>query len=191
VLAAPPDAYAYLLGQYLGDGYIASHRRGVFRLVITCCDWYPNIVEECASAARAVLPRSRVGFVKRQGVIVVSSYSKHWPCLFPQHGRGRKHERPITLEGWQSAIVDDYPKMFLRGLIQSDGWRGLNRVRVRGRRYEYVNYMFKNESSDIRELFTLTCDRLGVQWRYNRYNEITISRRASVALLDEFVGPKS
>ena len=26
---------------------------------------------------------------------------KHWPCLFPQHGPGRKHERPIVLEDWQ------------------------------------------------------------------------------------------
>ena len=26
---------------------------------------------------------------------------KHWPCLFPQHGPGRKHERKIRLEAWQ------------------------------------------------------------------------------------------
>jgi hypothetical protein len=24
-----------------------------------------------------------------------------WPEVFPQHGRGRKHERPIVLEPWQ------------------------------------------------------------------------------------------
>ena len=27
----------------------------------------------------------------------VASFSKHWPCLFPQHGPGRKHERKIEL----------------------------------------------------------------------------------------------
>ncbi len=37
----PSGPYAYLLGLYLGDGYIATHRRGVYRLRITCCDAIP------------------------------------------------------------------------------------------------------------------------------------------------------
>ena len=41
------------------------------------------------------------------GAIVVSTVAwQHWPCLFPQHGPGRKHERPIVLEHWQRVIVD-------------------------------------------------------------------------------------
>ena len=31
----------------------------------------------------------------------VYSFSKHWPCLFPQHEPGRKHERKIELMPWQ------------------------------------------------------------------------------------------
>ena len=45
------------------------------------------------------------------------------PCLFPQHGPGRKHERPIGLAGWQQEIVAAYPWDFLRGLLHSDGAR--------------------------------------------------------------------
>jgi hypothetical protein len=33
-------------------------------------------------------------------------------------------------------------------------------------------------------------DRVGVAWRLNRPNSISIARRSSVALMDEHVGPK-
>jgi hypothetical protein len=35
---------------------------------------------------------------------------------------------------------------FLRGLFHSDGWRGLNRVHVKGRDYSYPRYQFSNRS---------------------------------------------
>ena len=38
-------------------------------------------------------------------VLVAKSTSKHWPCLFPQHGPGRKHTRKIELEQWQVIFV--------------------------------------------------------------------------------------
>jgi hypothetical protein len=41
-----------------------------------------------------------------EGCTEVSAYSKHWPCLFPQHGPGRKHERKIELTVWQQELVD-------------------------------------------------------------------------------------
>ena len=191
VAAAPSRPYAYLLGQYLGDGYIAAHPRGVYRLVITACDWYPKIIAECADAIRLVMPRNTVEFNGGEGCIRVSSYSKHWPCLFPQHGPGRKHERPIELARWQQAVVNDDPRAFIRGLLHSDGCRVMNRVHVRGRWYAYPRYFFSNESDDIRMLFGDACDLVGVEWRHNRRNSISVARRRSVALLDEFVGPKS
>ena len=46
------------------------------------------------------MPSSSVFGVQRTGMTEVKSYSKHWPCLFPQHGPGRKHGRPIVLEEW-------------------------------------------------------------------------------------------
>jgi hypothetical protein len=50
---ASDGAYAYLLGLYLGDGYVASMPR-TFRLRITLDDAYPGIVAEAVAAMRAV-----------------------------------------------------------------------------------------------------------------------------------------
>jgi len=141
-----------------------------------------------------VMPTSSVFCVHQRGCTIVKSTSKHWPCLFPQHGPGRKHTRKIELEKWQLAIVQQYPGEFAKGLFHSDGWRGVNRVRrglVDGDRwYEYPRYLFKNESMDILRLCGEALDQLAVAWRYSRRNTISVARREAVARLDEFVGPK-
>ncbi len=64
--------------------------------------------------------------------VEVSSYSKTWPCLFPQHGPGRKHHRPIELAGWQQEMVAGHPELLLRGLVHSDGCRFINTGRASG-----------------------------------------------------------
>ena len=189
----PRPEYAYLLGQYLGDGHISTMRNGVHRLRITTCNDYPNIQAECRRAVEIVMPGRRVGLVPRQGCTDVSCYSRHWTCVFPQHGPGSKHERPIVLEPWQAVIaIFEQPERFLRGLIHSDGWRGTNRVRgANGSAYAYPRYQFSNRSDDIRELFSLACDRLGVEWRRMNQWNVAVSKRHSVAMLDEFIGPKN
>ena len=123
-------------------------------------------------------------------VCKVQSYWTHWPCLFPQHGPGRKHERPIVLADWQRAIVEEHPWPLIRGLIHSDGCRAVNRVTVRGVRYAYPRYFFANESPDILAIMGTALDRVGVAWRFNRPNSISIAKRAAVAAMDEHVGPK-
>ncbi|HZQ86441.1 MAG TPA: hypothetical protein VFA83_16450 [Acidimicrobiales bacterium] len=190
VASAPPRDYAYLLGLYLGDGCLSEMRREVFRLRIQCCDWYPGLMDLCQAAMEAVMPNNKVGRVHSIGCTELHSDSRHWICFFPQHGPGRKHERAIELEPWQHAIVDAYPHELIRGLIHSDGSRVVNRVRTRGKPYEYLRYFLSNESRDILEIFGDSCDALGIEWRFNRPNSISIARRASVARLDEFVGPK-
>ena len=110
--------------------------------------------------------------------------------LLPQHGPGRKHERPIVLESWQQQIVDEHPWPLIRGLIHSDGCRAVNRVTVRGRTYEYPRYFFANESADILAIAGSALDRVGVRWRFNRPNSISIARRDAVAAMDREVGPK-
>lgn len=121
---------------------------------------------------------------------ISSSYSSHWPCLLPQHGPGKKHERRIALESWQRSILDRYPWRFLRGLIHSDGYRGINTIRHPKKTYRYPRYQFCNHSDDIQRLFCEYCDKVGVQWRQmNRWN-ISVARRDSVARMDRFVGPK-
>jgi len=75
-------AYVHLLGLYLGDGSIATHRRQVYRLRITLDVRYPHIVSECEQAMQAVVPRNRVGRqLRRCNCYEVHAYSKGWPCL--------------------------------------------------------------------------------------------------------------
>ena len=193
------EAYSYLLGLYLGDGCIctgaALRKKGVYLLTVACADAWPGLMNECEAAIHAVMPHKQVFRRKKPGCHYVSSSSKHWPCLFPQHGPGREHERAIILEPWQQEIVDEFPEKFIRGLIHSDWCRALNSA-VRKRdgkttRYFYSRYHFTNESADIRALFTDTLDKLGIEWRYNNPRKnISIAKRQSVRRLDEFVGPK-
>jgi hypothetical protein len=185
--------YAYLLGMYLGDGCLARTASGSWSLRLALDVAYPGIIDS-ARAAVAAVKDSRLPHVARQrtcACVVITSYWKAWPCLFPQHGPGRKHHRRIELEPWQEEIVGAAPEAFLRALIHTDGWRGLNRVRVKGREYAYPRYQFSNRSDDVRRLFTKTCDSMGIAWRpWGRFH-ISIARRDAVATLDRFIGPKS
>jgi hypothetical protein len=104
-----------------------------------------------------LLPENRVGRVvfRDGGVVVVHVYCGHLACLFPQHGPGKKHERPVLLEDWQRTIVEGEPWSFLRGCIRSDGCVFVNRTG----RYEYLSYGFANYSADILDLVESTCRR--------------------------------
>jgi hypothetical protein len=180
--------YAYLLGLYLGDGCLTLCPRNVYRLRITLDLKYPNVIGEAYRAMGAVLP-NRVTRVRCPGCLELSSNSLHWRCLFPQHGSGPKHLRPIVLEEWQERIaLREHPEALLRGLIHSDGCRFQNRVK--GGRYSYTRYMFTNESSDIKGIFCRACDLLGIDHRRANRKNISVARRRSVELLDTFVGPK-
>jgi hypothetical protein len=105
-----------------------------------------------------------------------------------------KHTRKIELAEWQQVIVDRYPGDFVRGLIHSDGCRGMNRVRrvlADGDHwYEYPRYLFVNMSQDILGLCGQALDRLGVEWRFSKPTTISVAKREAVARLDAFVGPK-
>ena len=187
-------AYAYLLGLYLGDGHLTVSRKGVWALSISCCDDWPGLMAQARLAMSAVMPSSKVFAVARTGCTDIKSTSKHWVCLFPQHGPGMKHQRVIELEPWQERIVADFPGDFARGLFHSDGYRGINRVRrplKDGHRwYEYPRYLFDNQSADIHRLCGQALDRLGVAWRFSKPTTISVARREAVARLDVFVGPK-
>jgi hypothetical protein len=187
-------AYSYLLGLYLGDGCISPHPRGGHYLRIACADAWPGLIELCRVTIRAVRPEDRVHLLKKQGCVMVTSYGRHWTCLFPQHGSGKKHERRIELETWQQVIIEHHPWDLLRGLIHSDGCRMTNwatRV-VAGerKRYEYPRYFFSNRSADILRLCTDTLDLLGVEWRQANGRNVSVAKRASVALMDAHIGPK-
>jgi hypothetical protein len=187
----PPREYAYLLGIYLGDGTVLRYPKGVWALHVFQDDRYPGVVDEIVAAVQAVMPDNRVKvYEKYRGanMALITCYSKRWPLVFPQTGPGMKHTRAIELTDWQWAHVRKEPGMFLRGLIHSDGCRVSNKV-WHGK-YVYPRYFFNNESLDIQQLFRDACDLIGVEYRNNRRNSISVAKRASVARLDEFVGPK-
>jgi len=129
--------------------------------------------------------------IKSVGCTVVQSMCKHWPCLFPQAGPGRKHERVIALADWQAEIVAAHPGKFLRGLFHSDGCRSINRIAKGGKVYEYPRYFFSNKSADIMRLCQEALDRLGIEWRMARPDSLSVAKREAVARLDLHVGPKA
>jgi hypothetical protein len=191
------EDYALLLGLYLGDGCISRMGR-TYRLRIHLDTKYPGIVEETEALLRRCFPHARVStLVKDRGsCAVVGVYSNHLPCLFPQHGPGKKHERPIVLEDWQETIVAAAPWALLRGLIWSDGCCFVNRTG----RYEYLSYEFANLSTEIVALFARACDMVGVAHRHYpprivrgslRRGEVRINRREAVAAVFARVGRKS
>jgi hypothetical protein len=60
-LPEPQPSYAYLLGLYLGDGYISkTHRDGVFVLRIFCADAWPGLLKECKEAMLSIRPGNKV-----------------------------------------------------------------------------------------------------------------------------------
>jgi Homeodomain-like domain len=182
-------AYAYLLGLYLGDGHI-SKIRNVYRLQIFQDERYVFLI---ALAGEAILRvragHGKVSNVPQMGCDAVSAYWRHWPCVFPQHGPGLKHRRPIELASWQVRLVSAYPRQLVRGLVHSDGCRVMNRV-WKGK-YAYPRYFFTNMSEDILQIFRVACDQIGVAHRNSKPNTISVARRADVAALDRFIGPKS
>lgn len=183
----PEADYAYLLGMYLGDGCVSRGPR-TYILRISLDVAYPAIVGSCRQAMQAVRPanRVRVSRSRQCRCNIVSAYSSHWPCLFPQAGPGRKHERPIRLVSWQEQIVARERELFIRGLIHSDGCR----VVANDRGVKSVRYHFSNKSEDIKRIFCDSLDALGIAWTRPCDREIAVYRKASTARLDEFVGPK-
>ena len=121
---APGRNYSALLGFYLGDGCVSRHHTHT-TLRVACDSALPGIVGDVTALVTSLQPGG-VFTVRAPGTTVVQSNWKHWPCLFPQHGTGRKHERRITLADWQVEVVVAHPAACLRGLFHSDGCRVSN-----------------------------------------------------------------
>ena len=188
-------AYAELLGWYLGDGHIIEGRREVYLLSVINDARYPVLNAHLVDLMRSIKPGGRPHQRRKPGAIITACGWKHWPCLFPQHGPGRKHERPIALEPWQAEIITAHPGPILRGLFHSDGCRIVNwttkTVAGRVKRYEYPRYFFVNRSPDILGLCSWALDLLGIEHRFSTLESISVAKKAAVTALDEHVGPKS
>jgi hypothetical protein len=194
---ASAAAYCYLLGAYLGDGHIRVFSRRSASLIVTLDSSYPGVIAEVQHAVAAVFPGVGVHGFLRMGGSVTAVQANHpaLPFAFPQHGPGRKHNRTIILTEWQRGLTHAHPKKLLRGLIHSDGCRTVNRFKTelpsgRVAEYEYPRYFFSNLSADIRDIFCEHCELLGIRWTQSNPRNISVSHRKSVAVLDEFIGPK-
>lgn len=178
--------YAEPLGFYLGDGCLARAGR-VWRLRVALDSKYPGIIRDASELLARCFPDSEIGVVMSdEGACTnLSLYSAHLPCLFPQHGPGRKHERPIVLETWQARIVADEPWRLMRGLIRTDGCSFVNRTGP----YRYLSFQFSNKSDDIRDLFIAACLRVGVSARPAQ-DYVRINRRECVEKMVAHVGVK-
>lgn len=186
VAADQLDAYAYMLGMYLGDGYL-SGIPGFCRLEVALDAKYPALIERCAEAMRILRPDVKVARSReKDGCVVLTSYGWRWLGLFPHHGRGRKHLRKIELREWQRGIVRRRPYEFIRGLIESDGCRSVRRQDGK----DYPFYSFNNRSQDIIEMFCWACDLVGLHYTRPRPDCVSIARRRDVADMDRMVGRK-
>lgn len=191
--------YAYLLGCYLGDGYVVSHGKYTWKLLVACDNRYPGIIEQVQQAIVTTLGNS-VGTVhpKDSKSTNVFSYGKSIPMLFPQHGVGAKHNRPIVLEVWQQEIVKTHPVDFMRGLYHSDGSRYIHRQGYN----EYVKFNFTNRSKNIIDLFCQACDDIGLKYTVNTRPfkntrgevnmgwTVTIGRKSDVEQCESLLGIK-
>lgn len=178
--------YAELLGLYLGDGCVSATAR-TYGLRLSLDAGHPRVLARSRDLLVRCFVENGVSQIAVGGsqAVVLSVYSQHMPCLFPQHGAGKKHHRRIVLEPWQQVELRTAPWSFLRGCINSDGCYFTNRTG----RYSYQAYQFVNLSSDILDLFVGACDLVGVEYRrYDKY--VRINRRSSVALFERNAGTK-
>jgi hypothetical protein len=188
----PPTAYAYLLGLYLGEGHVASTGRS-YRLTIKLDAAYPGIVDAAAAAVAAVMPGSRgrrapaSDTTLRGGIDPLDPVAPAAPAARPRPQAHAPHPADAVAA---RAHVRRATRPLVRGLIHSDGSRYVAVVRRRGRAYSYERYSFANRSDDIKAIFCAHLDLLGIRWTRPNEKDIAVARKADVALLDAFIGPK-
>lgn len=191
------QAYAYILGIYLGDGCITlqDEKKKIYRLRITCDAKYPNIINQISDSLKLIMPANKIGFIKRyyQGhlsCIDISCYSKLWSDIFSFYRVGRKHTYSIELENWHKEVIKSCTKDFWIGLYQSDGSRFYNK------QSKQIEYNFTQKSTDITNLFCWACDILnigyGAYWCPSRAAyTVSIVKSMDVANIEKFAKPKS
>ena len=160
---------------------------------------YPGIVDAAEEAIQATmpgiatrryLPKDNVVRVRRVESVAGATCSRSTDPAGSTCA-------PIELErvaAWISRAR--YPRELLRGLIHSDGCRTINRFKTKlpsGRvaAYEYPRYFFSNLSRGHparSSASTASCSAFA--WTQSNPRNISVSHRKSVALMDEFIGPK-
>jgi intein-encoded DNA endonuclease-like protein len=178
-------SYSYVLGMYLGDGYINKYKTHKSpRLRITCDIKYQNIIDYLVDKLKDLFPNNSIQTViRKDNCIDVGVYSDKLFLYFPQYGVGKKHKRNIKLEPWQTECID-YVEL-IKGLIHSDGCCYSEKINNN----LYYRYSFANYSDDILDIFKECCDHIGLE--YDHHNMIRIEKKSSVEKLKTLIGDKT
>lgn len=79
----------------------------------------------------------------------------------------------------------------MRNRVEVDAVMALIATGVNDGHVRYApRYTFSNRSEEIKAIFCAACDALGIRWTRPSFKHIAIYPRASVARMDQFVGPK-
>jgi predicted RNA binding protein with dsRBD fold (UPF0201 family) len=153
---------------------------------------------EITTALNILFPNKEVKFYKWKNSdclnIKLTAINLH--LLFP-HGRGAKHTRKIELTIWQNEIIDQYPKEFIKGMIESDGCRFAPRKKQCP---TYFIYQFSNASLDLHGILhrvfknnnvEFTIRQIKAKKLVNPQYWTCINKRESFNFLDTFIGPKN
>ena len=196
-------AYAYLLGLYLGDGWLSRHRGSVYKLRIR-----PRRARQRERPSRATVRRAP-SLLRVSRAIGVASAGKAtvrraWgalealalSCCSPRQARRAGGNEDVGGAGVRLlaalARVCDRARTPRAALARADPGRRLSGGYVTGSDGRaYPRYFFSNRSSDILAIFCRACDHLGLAWTRPSAKHVSIARRPDVARLDDLVGPKS
>ena len=181
-------AYSYILGLYLGDGYINKTPRS-YRLRIALDKKYKKLNKCAENNLRILFPSNKIGIVNFKNHINLSVYSNELTLMIPQHGIGEKYTRDVSLKEWQESIIDEIS--LLKGLFHSDGCFYEETIKEK---YTYNRFCFTNKSKDIQNIFQSICYKNSIQFDVQT-NKLDISiarisRKKSVAKLKQLIGIK-
>ena len=186
-----PDGYAAPAGDVSRDGQHHAPSPGVYRLDLPRCRVPASRRSALGQCCPSPQPAVGLEWCDRPSAVGSAALGRTGsrPCPFPSTAQGGSTHEPSSSRLGSEPCCRS-ARGAACGLIHSDGSRHINRVRHRDRTYEYTRYNFTSASDDIRRIFCAACDQLGVEWRVMNARNTPVARRASVARLDEFVGPK-
>lgn len=180
------QSYSYILGVYLGDGYIDKISR-TYRLRIALDSRQDLVIKDCIKHLSILFPDNKINFnkVKNTNLCNISIHSNLLPIIFPHLGKGKKHERDIILTEQQ--ILNINSNYLMKGLFHTDGsfYIAINK---------YPRYQFTNMSKDIINMFNDCLLNVGITakiiQRKNGIYNILIQNKKNVKILYYILGEK-
>jgi hypothetical protein len=184
-------AYSFILGEYLGDGWIRTLKR-TYRLDIFNDQRYEDLNRLIENQMQVLFPINKVNRLNHNGAWILCVHNNLMPHLFPQHAKGEKWQRKIELADWQKIIIQKYPKEFIKGLIYSDGCIYNQNVNNK----DYLRYNFVQKSKDITEIFLWALSLIGIKKEpylhpSKQMYVIQNFSQEEVLLLSSFIPPKT